>query len=92
MNYYITKSTRGDLHAIVERVVEALKQKRFGILTDVDIAKTFKAKFGADFPRYRILGACNPNFAHQALTLENKWRRSIRARPCNRWEIRRSTP
>lgn len=72
MSYYIAKSTRGDFDSVVAGVIDALKQEGFGVLTEIDVAKTLKAKLGVEIPRYRILGACNPTFAHQALTLENK--------------------
>jgi len=49
------------------RLPEALKKEGFGIITQIDIQETFKAKLGADFRRYRIFGACNPSFAHAAL-------------------------
>lgn len=49
------------------RLPEALKKEGFGIITQIDIQETFKAKLGADFRRYRIFGACNPSFAHSAL-------------------------
>lgn len=49
------------------RLPEALKKEGFGIITQIDIQETFKAKLGADFRRYRIFGACNPSFAHTAL-------------------------
>jgi uncharacterized protein (DUF302 family) len=53
--------------AALARLPEALKKEGFGIITQVDIQETFKAKLGIDFRRYRIFGACNPSFAHEAL-------------------------
>lgn len=48
-------------------VVEALKSEGFGVLTEIDVRETFKKKLEIDFRRYKILGACNPKFAHRAL-------------------------
>ena len=54
----------------VRGITEGLKQEGFGVLTTIDVKQTLKQKLGVDFPRYVILGACNPQLAHRALTLE----------------------
>jgi uncharacterized protein (DUF302 family) len=66
-----TFGLRKELHASFDdalaQVPEALKAEGFGVLTDIDIQSTLKAKLGVDFRRFKILGACNPAFAHEAL-------------------------
>jgi uncharacterized protein (DUF302 family) len=72
MSYYIAKTVNGPFDAVVAEVIEGLKAEGFGVLTDIDVQATLKSKLGADMPRYRILGACNPRFAHEALNREDK--------------------
>ena len=53
---------------VLAKLPEALKAEGFGVLTEIDVAQTLKSKLGVDFRRYKILGACNPSFAHRALS------------------------
>ena len=61
-------------------VLKISKQEGFGIITEIDVKETFKKKINIDFRNYRILGACNPSLAHEALKLEDKVGTML---PCN---------
>jgi uncharacterized protein (DUF302 family) len=72
MSYYISRTVDQPFDAVVADVTSRLKEQGFGVLTDIDVQGTIKAKIGAEMGRYRILGACNPRFAHEALKIEDK--------------------
>ncbi len=80
MSYYFSKILPVGFDEAVRRTTEALKNAGFGIITEIDVKQTLKAKLGVDFRNYRILGACNPTLAHQALQLEDKIGTML---PCN---------
>ena len=70
MTYAYTKRTGLPFAAAEQRLRSALAKQGFGIITEIDAQKTVKAKLGKDMPPYKILGACNPSFAHQAMSME----------------------
>ncbi|NGP75792.1 DUF302 domain-containing protein [Balneolaceae bacterium YR4-1] len=72
MDYFYSKITDLDFDEAIGAVTENLKEKGFGVLTEIDVRATLKKKLDVDFKNYRILGACNPAFAHKALTAEDK--------------------
>jgi uncharacterized protein (DUF302 family) len=72
MSYYFSKTLAATFDEVLARVTAGLKDQGFGILTEIDVQKTLKAKLGVEFRKYRILGACNPSLAYQALGLEDK--------------------
>jgi uncharacterized protein (DUF302 family) len=80
MSYYFSKKSALGFEESIEKVTEALKQEGFGILTEIDVKETLKKKLDVDFRPYKILGACNPSFAHKALEAENKIGTML---PCN---------
>jgi len=80
MSYYFSKTLPCDFDEAVQRTTEALKKAGFGIITEIDVRETLKKKLGADFRNYRILGACNPRMAHEALEMEDKIGTML---PCN---------
>ena len=71
MSYYFTKMTRLGYDEAALRLQEELKKEGFGILTEIDMQATLKNKLNVDIRRYKIMGACNPPFAHRALQVED---------------------
>jgi uncharacterized protein (DUF302 family) len=72
VSYYLAATVDRPFEAVLAEIVERLKSEGFGVLTDIDIQAVLKAKLGVDMSRYRILGACNPQYAHEALNIEDK--------------------
>ena len=80
MSYYFSKTINMTFDEAVNRVTNALSHEGFGVLSDIDVQATLKKKLDVDFRQYRILGACNPDFAHKALLSEGKIGTML---PCN---------
>jgi uncharacterized protein (DUF302 family) len=80
VRYYFSKMLALDFDAAVAEVTRRLKDEGFGILTQIDVRETLKNKIGVEFRPYRILGACNPSLALEALQLEDKVGTML---PCN---------
>ena len=80
MNYYFNKIMKGTFEEVIDKVTQGLKEEGFGILTEIDVTATLKKKLDVDFKKYRILGACNPPYAHKALEAEDKIGTML---PCN---------
>lgn len=80
MSYYFCKTVDLDFDGAIEHAVEELKKEGFGVLTEIDVKATLKKKLDVDFRQYKILGACNPPFAHKALQAEDKIGLML---PCN---------
>ena len=72
MKYYIEKQTDYSFEEAVQKITEELKKVGFGVLSEINIHEKFKDKLGVDFRKYRILGACNPAKAYEAMQAEDK--------------------
>jgi len=80
MKYYFSKTLNVSFDEAIPKVIEELKKGGFGIITEIDVKETLKKKLNIDFRKYRILGACNPQYAYQALLKEDKIGTML---PCN---------
>ena len=80
MSYYLGRNLRLPFDEAVARATQTLENEGFDINPKIDVAATLKQKIGVDYPQYRILGACNPAMAYEALALEEK----TRSAPCCR--------
>jgi len=80
MSYYFAKTLAAGFDEAVQRATDALAKEGFGIITQIDVKETLKKKINVDFHSYRILGACNPALAHEALQIEDKVGTML---PCN---------
>lgn len=80
MSYYFERNLTSSFEKAIADVTVELQKEGFGILTEIDVTATLKKKLNVDFPKYTILGACNPPFAYQALQAESKIGTML---PCN---------
>ena len=80
MSYHFSKIVNDDFDTAIEKVTVELKKEGFGVLTQIDVQDTLKKKLDVDFRKYKILGACNPHFAHEALLAEDTIGTML---PCN---------
>lgn len=81
MEFFIAKKLKsGSFEDLDQKIREELKNEGFGVITEIDVKKTFKEKIDVDFRKYKILGACNPAYAHKALQAEDKIGTFL---PCN---------
>ena len=80
MSYFFSTQTDLNFEDAITKTTEALKNEGFGVLTEIDVKATLKSKIDVDFPKYIILGACNPQFAHKALLSEEHIGAML---PCN---------
>lgn len=80
MSYYFSKTLEMPFEEAIQHVIEELKKDGFGVLTEIDVKSTLRKKLDVDFRNYRILGTCNPPFAHRALLAEDKIGTML---PCN---------
>jgi uncharacterized protein (DUF302 family) len=80
MEYYFNKTVNGTFEEVIKKVTKEFKEEGFGILTEIDVKETLKKKLDVNFKKYRILGACNPPYAHKALQAEDKIGTML---PCN---------
>ena len=80
MDYYISKTIKGQFKETIETVTELLQDEGFGVLTTIDVKETMKKKLDIDYKNYTILGACNPHLAIRAFQAEDKIGTLL---PCN---------
>jgi uncharacterized protein (DUF302 family) len=80
MSYYFNKEVNFNFDQAINKITEELKKEGFGVLTEIDVKEALKKKINVDFRKYRILGACNPQYAHIALKSEDKIGTML---PCN---------
>lgn len=80
MSYYFSRTITGTFDGVLAKTIEALKEKGFGVVTEINFKEVLKKKIDVDFRNYRVLGACNPHYAHQALQHEDKIGLML---PCN---------
>lgn len=80
MSYYFNTVLQCSFDEAIDKVIVELKKEGFGILSEIDVQATLKKKLNVDFKKYRILGACNPPYAYQALQVEEKIGTML---PCN---------
>lgn len=80
MSYYVSTKFDGSFEEAIAKTTDELKKEGFGVLTEIDVKETLKKKLDVDFKKYKILGACNPGFAHKALQAEDKIGTML---PCN---------
>lgn len=80
MEYYFTKILDCPFEEAETRILAAMKEKGFGLITEIDMRTKLKEKIGVDMKKYKILGMCNPGFAYKALQAEEKIGTML---PCN---------